>query len=72
MQELPFSMIGGSITVSPDEKYAVIVPETCEKSENNVYILDLKTLKVQGKSIQHNFGSLSKYLLKCSQNNLWQ
>ena len=69
-QELPFSMIQGSVTVSPDEKYALIVPGTCEKSAKNAYILDLKTLNVQGKSIQHNFGTLSKYCLKCSQNNL--
>ena len=41
-------MVQGSATVSPDEKYAVIVPGTGKESARNVYILDAKTLKVQG------------------------
>ena len=48
-------MIQGSVTVSPDEKYAVIVPGTGKESRKNVYLLDAKTLKVQGKSIKYKF-----------------
>jgi len=46
-KELPFSMIQGSVTVSPDEKYAVIVPGTDKESAKNVYLMDSKTLELQ-------------------------
>ena len=51
LQELPFSVIRGSVVVSPDGKYAIIVPgiakESAEK-QKNVYLLNIKTLKIEG------------------------
>jgi len=49
-KELPFSVIRGSVVVSPDGKYAIIVPgiakESAEK-QKNVYLLNIKTLKIE-------------------------
>ena len=52
-------MIQGSVSVSPDEKYAVIVPGTGKESANNVYLLDAKTLKVQGRYNKYGYAQLN-------------
>jgi len=49
-KELPFSIIRGSVLVSPDEKYAIIIPGVAKEPSFNlkvVYLLNIKTLKLE-------------------------
>ena len=60
--------------VSPDEKYAIIIPGVAKEPSFNlkvVYLLNIKTLKLEGRKIKHRFNKRKCYHIILAQfNNL--